>query len=71
MVQLRLAYEKQREEMEKNYSREKERAQRKFDEMVEEYESKHRQEIENMEEEFSIFKEDAMFAEEALRNENQ
>jgi hypothetical protein len=29
--------------MENNYLREKERTQRKFDEMVEEYENKHRQ----------------------------
>lgn len=31
--------------MENNYLREKDRAQKKYDEMVEEYETKHRQEI--------------------------
>ncbi len=43
MIQLRVTYERQREDMENNYLREKDRAQKKYDEMVEEYETKHRQ----------------------------
>ena len=34
MIQLRVSYERQREDMENNYLREKERAKKKYDEMV-------------------------------------